>query len=505
MNPNSLMLRIRIARLFATVIVIAPLILSGLGWSSVVTGPSTTAAVLSVNSDRQASEAILNSIARKLALRLARLAPPLPEKGPFKSHNVTLAAALAPGSEPLSDGLSWRILKLDQSNRTHELIWSGAGAGPELTLKPGRYYAEATYGLAKNGSEFEVLPDKGVAPVVSLNAGTLHVHGAAIGGGPPLEGMFFTLRKADAAPDSEDGEIGRSSQPQAVFHVPEGQYRLIAQHGLAAIEMPVTVSPGENKPVEAVMNSATLTLSAHAKSDGPMLSGATFLIYENGEAGRNREIVRSKLGEPTFNLPAGHYRIAAVLGLAQVEEDIIVKPGEQLKRSLALDAGGVRLSSSLAGNGSPLDRHLLYRIFTLSTEGGKTVNQEILTSTLPSPTIFLPRGRYRIESQYGWHNARQTREIEVKAGEVINIDFEHKASDVKLRLVPKPGGEAIDRVKWTLKYNGGGTVLISQDAAPTLILQAGHYQAMAQHEAKTYTQTFEAISNREQVVEVVLQ
>jgi hypothetical protein len=119
--------------------------------------------------------------------------------------------------------------------------------------------------------------------------------------------------------------------------------------------------------------------------------------------------------------------------------------------------------------------------------------------------LFLPSGRYRIESQYGWHNARQTREIEVSAGDVLDVSFEHKACEVKLKLVPKPGASGIEPVKWTLKYNGGGTVLISQDAAPLLILQAGNYQAMAQHEAKTYSQTFEAASNQEQTIEIIAQ
>ena len=43
-----------------------------------------------------------------------------------------------------------------------------------------------------------------------------------------------------------------------------------------------------------------------------------------------------------------------------------------------------------------------------------------ISSTLPTPTLFLPSGRYRIESQYGWHNARQTREIDVSAADVLD-------------------------------------------------------------------------------------
>jgi hypothetical protein len=168
-----------------------------------------------------------------------------------------------------------------------------------------------------------------------------------------------------------------------------------------------------------------------------------------------------------------------------------------------LNAGGVHLASKLAGNGAPIEQPLLYRVFGLSGDGKSS--KEMLTSNAASPTIFMPIGHYRIESQYGWHNARQAQEVDVSAGDVKDIAFEHKASDVKLRLVLSPGGEAIDRVKWTLKYNGGGTVLISQDAVPALILQPGSYQAMAQHDTKTYTQTFEAASNQQQIIEIIAQ
>lgn len=499
------MLRIWMTRALAFVSVIACLTLSDLGRISLEAKALPSEAASSARNDRQVNEELLKITAKKSLRRVSRLAPPLPQKHPFKQHNVTLAAALAENAPPLSEGLSWRILRLDQGKKEPELIWSGGGSGPELTLKPGRYYAEAAYGLVKNGSEFEVVAHKPISHLIALNAGTLRVHGAAVSGGPPLDDMFFTLRKADPQAGEDERDVGRSSLSQALFHVQAGDYELVAHHGLAKIQMPLTVKAGETKVVEAVMNSAKLTLSARAKADSAPISGSTFFIYENGEAGRNREIARSKLDEPSFSLPAGHYRIAAVLGLAQVEQDITVKPGEEAAKSLVLNAGGVRLSSQLSGNGDPLDHHLLYRVFNLSGKNGTPANKEILTSTLPSPTIFLSEGRYRIESQYGWHNARQTREIEIKPGDVVNVGFEHKACEIQLKLVPRPGGKAIERVKWTLKYNGGGTVLISQDAVPALILQAGNYQAVAQYQTKTYTQTFEAVSNREQIVEVVIQ
>ncbi|NJM35329.1 MAG: hypothetical protein HC850_12160 [Rhodomicrobium sp.] len=435
--------------------------------------------------------------------RAVRAIPPLPVKAERRTHNVTLRAALSIGSPVLGEGLSWRVFKLGRNAEERELVWSGGGAEPEIYLKPGRYFAEARYGLASKGETFEVAADKPVYRTLSLDAGTLIVHASAVPGAAPLEDVFFVLRRTGEGANARE-EIGRSSIPQAVFHVPAGSYKVIAKHGLASVEMPVELAAGAERRIEVPMQTGSLKLTARARADTPPMSGVTYFVFQPGEAGApSREIARSKLDEPLFVLTSGHYRIAAVLGLARVEKDIDIKAGETLTHDLVLEAGGVRLGASLAGNGQPIEEHLLYRVF--GSNGGGAPSEELLTSTTASPTLFLPSGRYRIESQYGWHNARQVRDVEIKSGEVEDIAFEHKASDVKLRLVDRPGGQSMDRVKWTLKYNGGGTVLISQDAAPSLILQAGSYQAMAQHESKTYTQTFEAASNQEQIVEIVAQ
>ena len=97
------------------------------------------------------------------------------------------------------------------------------------------------------------------------------------------------------------------------------------------------------------MNSGTVALSAHAQDSGPVMSGTTYMVFKNGEPGGQHEVVRSRLEEPKFDLPAGQYRVAAVLGLARVEKDITVGPGETQKHNLVLDAGGIRLASVLAG------------------------------------------------------------------------------------------------------------------------------------------------------------
>jgi hypothetical protein len=486
-----------IAGYFAAVLIGAALLVPQRGMAS----PYAALAAWSSQTGLGVTPSLIRSASQQWREAMAELTNSPPERNPLRGPNLRLSAALGPGSRALAEGLTWRIEKRGPDTKSKgELVWSGGGAEPELKLRPGQYYAEATYGLARNGMEFELPPDQTATPVVLLNAGTLVVHGAAKAGGPPIDGISFTLRK-----DQGEGrlkEVGRSTQPRAVFHVPAGRYTLTARQGLATVEMPVSISPGEERILEAVLNTGQVKLSAHAQKDGPSLSGATFFVFENGETGQHREILRSKMEEPSFDLPAGHYRVSAALGLARVEQDIRVEPGNTQRHHLVLDAGGVRLQSRLSGNTEMRPNRLLYRVFDLSAGPGAG-NREIFTSNLDQPTIFLPKGKYRIESLYGFHNARQTKEIEVSPGEVANVDFELKTCDIKLRLVQRSGGQVLERVRWTLKYNGGGTVLISQDAEPSLILQPGSYQAIAQHETKTYSYSFDAVSSKSQVIEVV--
>jgi hypothetical protein len=426
----------------------------------------------------------------------------MPERNPLFKDNVQLSAALAPGSPPLSEGVIWNVYKFQEkaSGSTDPVpLYSGTDPMPTLKLVPGSYVAEVSYGLASNSEQFEVKLAAPISPVISVNGASLHVHAVAAAGGEKLTGMFFTLRKNDGG---EAEELVRSSQSDAVFNIPPGEYSLTAHHGLASVERAVSVKAGDNRQIEVQMDMGQVRLSAHAVKGGDALEGATFFIYGAGEAGQNREIIRSQLKTPAFSLPGGQYRIAAALGLARAEAELTVAAGDNSDSALVLNGGELKLTSKL--NDLPLDRNVLYRIYGLSQKRDDANQGEVLRSTIAAPTLFLPRGRYRVESQYGWHNARQTSEIEIKPGNLETVDFVHLASDVRLRLVARPGGPPLAPVKWTMKYNGSGTVLITQDAEPELILQDGSYHAIAQHGSKTYTKVFEAKSNNDQIVELIV-
>jgi hypothetical protein len=425
--------------------------------------------------------------------------PPAPPPPP----NVKLRAALAAASPPLREGIGWRVLTEKPSGvvREDKIVWSGGGAEPAIRLNPGRYYVEASFGLARNGQEMEIPPEGTVESTVVLDAGTIRGRGVAVPGGLPLDDMFYVLRRADDAGQS-GAEVGRSSLAQAMFHVRAGRYRLALQHGMARTEIPVTVAAGQEVQAEGVLNSGRIKLTAAANEGGPPLDDAVFFVYADDTGGTPKELARSELREATFDLPAGRYRVAAVYGLARTERQVTIKPGATAEEKLVLDAGGVRLLSVLAADGPVLDRLVIYKVYALSPDRNAPP-QSVATSAKAAPLIHLKSGKYRIESQYGWHNARQTREIDVAAGQTTDLLFEHRASEVKLKLTAAPGTPALGRVKWIVKYANGGTVLISQDSAPSLILQAGSYQVVAQHGAKTYSRAFEANANEVHTIELV--
>lgn len=425
----------------------------------------------------------------------APAAPPLPP-------NVTLRARLAAVGPVLTEGIGWRVLKAkpDGPVKDDAVVWSGGGAEPSFHLNPGRYYVEASFGLARKGQDIEIPAEGVVESTIALNAGTILAHGVATPGGQALDKMFYALRATDDV-GTPGSEVGRSSMSPATFHVPAGKYRLSLQHGLAKTEIPVVVAAGQEVKAEGVLNSGHLKLTATAAPGGPVLDNAVFFVYAEDNTGSPRELARSELAEAEFDLPAGRYRVAALWGLAKVERQLTVKPGANMVETLVLDAGTIKMTSVLAGRDAPLDKLLVYKVYALSDDQGAS-GQSVATSAKPTLLMQLKAGKYRIESQYGWHNARQTREVDVAAGETAELAFEHRASEVTLKLTTSPGRSALGRVKWTVKYANGGTVLISQDSAPSLILQAGSYQVVAQHGAKTYSRAFEANANEVHTIEL---
>jgi hypothetical protein len=388
-------------------------------------------------------------------------------------------------------------------------VWKGKGIS-RLHLQPGQYHIEAKYGLAKISRSLTVRKGKRLAPKFVLNAGTVYVKAQGAPGRPPLKKIVYVIRKAGApAPEplphdptpknSAPDRFYSGQATEAVFHVPAGAYTLYAFHGGKRARNSVNVEAGNTTHTEIVTNTSVLKISARAVQGGAPLDNVTFVIYDDKETLDRREIARSeKSRSPAeFVLPAGAYRVVTLHGLVYKEQRILLAAGDEKNANVVLKIGSVQLTALLAGNGRKLEKSLYYKIYTLSNPSA----HPLFSTSDSTPTVFLKQGRYRIESQYGPYNVRQVREVNIPAGKTVDVSFKLAACAVTLKLLDETG-KPLSKVKWTLRYSDGGTVLISQDAMPQLILQTGNYQVKAQHHTKTFSRTFEAMVPN-QVVEVV--
>lgn len=412
---------------------------------------------------------------------------------PVWSPNVSLKASLFANGPLVSQDVVWRVY--EEGTKEKDPIWSGPGA-PRLRLLPGNYRIEAKYGLARASQVIEVRKDAQTDAMLVLNAGTLRVKGVAVDGGEILSDISFNLRGSE--PDLR--ELNLAGRTEAVFHVPAGSYHLLARRGFAHIDIPVTIEAGKDVSTVVVTNTAALSLSAKVARGSAPISDVTFTIYEDSDAPQRHEVARSTLSAPRLILPAGAYRVAITAGGVRDERRVVLNSGEEKSEAFTLSVGGVRLSAVSVGKQQLSEKALQYRFFSLSDE--KSLHQPLFSTRGTSSTVLLKKGRYRIEGQYGWHNVRQVREVDVPAGSTVNVNFEFNVCDITLKLLSKSGSPMTD-VKWTLKYPDGGTVLISQDAAPRLILQAGNYQAMALHQTKAFSRSFVAVAGSGQTIELI--
>jgi hypothetical protein len=127
---------------------------------------------------------------------------------------------------------------------------------------------------------------------------------------------------------------------------------------------------------------------------------------------------------------------------------------------------------------------------------------EIARSPNTGRVFHLSGGLYRVVSQYGGANVRETADITIKPGETQKLEFELHAAKVRLTLSKRSGRRP---VAWTITDASGQKVAQSENVAPELTLKSGSYTAEARSGSKTFTASFELGDNEKKVVSATAQ
>ena len=263
---------------------------------------------------------------------------------------------------------------------------------------------------------------------------------------------------------------------------------------------------GDGPPVFTSSEPGTLALSAVIADGGqPLSSGVTWRVFEARvqDDGSYRLVSTRREPKPSVTMPPGEYLINAAYGRANVTKRLTIWPGKEQQDIFNLNAGGLRLYATLAGQPLLSEHALSFDVFSEETDqfGNR---RKVIANAKPGVVMRLNGGNYRVHSVYGDGNAVIEADVTIEAGKLTEATVDHQAGKVTFKLVLKPGGEALADTIWNIYSSDGQLVKRSGGAFPSHVLAAGSYQLKVEHDSKEIAAAFSVDPGDKKQVEVVM-
>jgi hypothetical protein len=293
---------------------------------------------------------------------------------------------------------------------------------------------------------------------------------------------------------------------------------------------PARPAPPPAQQAPPAVQQATLNLSAVlAGASTPLAGGVQWRVFDShaDADGDHALIVESNLAQPTLTVAPGDYVVHAAFGLASAARRVTIGSTVRSER-LTLSAGALRIGGAVGDQ--PIDpTRLSLAIYV--PQGRNPEGKLVYAKAKAGDVIGLPEGAYHIVSTYldpvGGRflastgaptsgrssapapaatlptNSIVNADIKVVSGKLVDVTLRHRCATLTLKLVNKPGGEALPNTTFTVLTPGGDVIRELIGAFPALVLAEGQYAVVARHEAKTYQSTFDVKSGMDRDVEVV--
>jgi hypothetical protein len=312
-----------------------------------------------------------------------------------------------------------------------------------------------------------------------------------------LLGIVFALSAAShAAPKAPKQEAPVNSEDMPA----EGEETAVPVEPNAEDQEQRPVPPTSGPP-------APVTLTAYlSEGSAPMTSDVVWRVFEGRPLpdGNYRLLTTVREAQPTIELKPGEYLINVAYGRANLTKKVGVWPQNPAREDFVVNAGGLRLTATLAR--APITQEHLLKFEIFADTADQSGNRQKLFSDLrPGVVMRLNSGVYHIVSTYGDANSSIATDIVIEPGKITEAEIDHDAAKVTFKLVQRSGGEAVADTRWTI-YNANGEVIKeSAGAFPTHILAAGDYRVAAQHGERQYAGAFSVAAGDTKLIEVLMQ
>lgn len=246
-----------------------------------------------------------------------------------------------------------------------------------------------------------------------------------------------------------------------------------------------------------------LALSARFGKDAdPIGGGLNWRVYaaKPDEAGNFKLMREEKSPAPTIVLPAGAYIVHVGFGLATAVKPVMLR-GQTVREEFDLPAGGLRIEGRVGDARIPSGQISfdVYKGSQFEAGDRRPIAEHVMTGAV----VVLPEGTYYIVSNYGDANSLVRSDIRVQAGKLTDIQVNHRAAVITLKLVMQDGGEALANTAWSVLTPGGDVIKESIGAFPRVVLAEGEYRAIARNEGKVFEREFKVVTGVDGDVEVL--
>jgi hypothetical protein len=245
-------------------------------------------------------------------------------------------------------------------------------------------------------------------------------------------------------------------------------------------------------------------LEARLMADGPVMpSGIIWRIFDAHPSPDNtlQLIGEAGGGAIEVGLSPGDYLVHAAYGRAGATKKISVGTNGG-SDTVIINAGGLKLSV-LAGNDRPLSGDEVSFDVYAPDELGSDERVLVISDAPPDQILGLNAAIYHVICRYGDANAVVRADIRVEAGNLTEATVYQDAARLTLKLVSEHGGEALANTSWSILTPDGVSIVESVGAFPSVVLAAGEYTAIADHQGRKFQRKFAVESGLDRDIEVI--
>ncbi len=289
-------------------------------------------------------------------------------------------------------------------------LWIGRGPQAEIVLPEGEYDVDVRDGLAHYRQTVKIAPAMGTTFDAALGTGKLQL---SVGDKANVDGVSYNIYVDDPYAPGGRREVARSAAQSPTFTLPAGTYHVIARTRGGEVREQIALGAGDTVSKALSLNLGEVKLAASIENTP--LSPNTPLTYKVTRLGdKPHEVIRTVAANPSFELPAGRYRVEATAGTMNIKsgEDIALSPGQSQDVLLELQAGAVTLK---ANNQASIDSG---GVFWAIKDADR---QTVVRTTQTEPTLLLAPGRYVVELDT--RRGRSRTAFDLKAGEERTVEI----------------------------------------------------------------------------------